>query len=103
MKMNTHLSPHSFISSSLHLPIPSSPFLIRQVIQMLHGFVSGGATVEIGNVQFCLIKEIFSVQMRKLCAIMGTVFVDRAQTTLSIQKLAGRAVVADVPCRFLDV
>ena len=70
---------------------------------MLHGFVSGGATVEIGNVQFCLIKEIFSVQVWKLGAIMRTVFIDRAQPTLSIQKLTGCAVVANVPCGFLDV
>ncbi len=43
------------------------------------------------------------MQMWKLGAIVGTVFIDRAQPTLSIQKLTGRAVVADVPCRFLDV
>ena len=90
-----HLSPHHFITLSL--------FLIRQIIQMLDGFIGGGATVQVGDKQFCLIKEIFSVQMRKLGAIMGTVFIDRAQPTLSIQKLTGCAVVADVPCRFLDV
>ena len=90
-----HLSPHHFITLSL--------FLIRQIIQMLDGFIGGGATVQVGDKQFCLIKEIFSVQMWELGAIVGAVFVHRAQPTLTIQKLTRCAVVANVTCGFLDI
>lgn len=76
---------------------------VSQIIQMLHGFVSGRTTVQIRRVQFCLIKEILSVQMGKLGTIMRTIFIDWAQTRITIQKLTWRASVAYISSRFLYI